>query len=107
MNIGFFVGFTAAGHYQKTENYSGLFIFATIGNFMAIIIAVIFWKMLADRDTPLAEVDVRTFRRRCAMGVAILFGLVPVVWFLLQHPHGRRRGVSTLLPGGVLSNPPR
>src|SRR6476620_4815149 len=34
MNVGFFVGFTAAGHYQKTENYSGLFTFATIGNFI-------------------------------------------------------------------------
>src|ERR1700712_2492006 len=33
MNIGFFVGFTAAGHYQATENYAGLFTFATIGNF--------------------------------------------------------------------------
>src|SRR6186997_2133038 len=30
MNVGFFIGFTAAGHYQKTENYSGLFIFATL-----------------------------------------------------------------------------
>ena len=69
-----FVGFTAAGHYQRTENYSGLFIFATVGNFVAIIIAVFFWKMLTDRDTPLAEVDARTFRRRFAVGVAILFG---------------------------------
>lgn len=88
MNIGFFVGFTAAGHYQKTENYSGLFVFATIGNVIAIVIAVLCWKMLADRDTPLQEVDVRKFRRRFTAGVAILFGLVPVVWFLLQHPHG-------------------
>lgn len=88
MNVGFFVGFTAAGHYQKAENYSGLFIFATVGNFMAILIAVVFWKMLADRDTPLLEFDVRKFRRRFASGVAILVGVVPVVWFLLQHPHG-------------------
>jgi POT family proton-dependent oligopeptide transporter len=88
MNIGFFVGFTAAGHYQKTENYSGLFVFATIGNVVAIIIALTFWKMLADRDTPLQEVDAGKFRQRFAVGIAILFGLVPVVWFLLQHPHG-------------------
>jgi POT family proton-dependent oligopeptide transporter len=88
MNIGFFVGFTAAGHYQQTENYTGLFTFATIGNLSAIVIALAFWKTLADRDTPLTEVDPAKFRVRFAIGGAILFGLVPIVWFLLQHPHG-------------------
>src|SRR5215475_1428556 len=48
MNVGFFVGFSAAGHYQLTENYSALFIFATLGNFVAIVIAAAFWKTLAD-----------------------------------------------------------
>lgn len=96
MNIGFFVGFTAAGHYQRTANYSGLFIFATIGNLVAIVIAARYWKMLADRDTPLAEVDRRTFRLRFAVGLAILFGLVPVVWFLLQHPHGTEALVKVI-----------
>jgi len=96
MNVGFFVGFTAAGYYQKTENYSALFIFATVGNFVAILIALAFWKMLADRETPLLELDVRKFRQRFAMGVAILFGLVPVVWFLLQHPHGTERLVKAI-----------
>lgn len=96
MNVGFFVGFTAAGHYQRTESYSALFIFATIGNVMAIIIAAFYWKMLADRDTPLLEVDKPTFRRRVATGMAILVGLVPVVWFLLQHPHGTERLVKVI-----------
>ena len=94
MNIGFFIGFTAAGHYQKTENYSGLFIFATIGNLVAIVLAFAFWKTLADRETPLLEADTGSFRRRFVAGVAILFGLVPVVWFLLQHPHGTERLVK-------------
>lgn len=88
MNIGFFVGFAAAGHYQATESYSALFVFATVGNAAATLIALLFWKTLADRDTPLSEVDAPTFRRRNAIGGAILVGLVPVVWFLLQHPHG-------------------
>src|SRR5215472_16627006 len=29
MNVGFFIGFSAAGHFQATESYSSLFIFAT------------------------------------------------------------------------------
>src|SRR4051794_39132779 len=99
MNVGFFIGFTAAGHYQLTENYSGLFIFATIGNFIAIILAAIYWKTLADRDTPLQEVDARQFRRRLAAGIGILVGLVPVVWFLLQHPHGTGSLVKVISAG--------
>ncbi|HEY3816277.1 MAG TPA: oligopeptide:H+ symporter [Polyangiaceae bacterium] len=87
MNVGFFVGFTAAGHYQLTESYSSLFIFATIGNFAAIVLAVLYWKTLADRSTPLVEEpDRRKFGARFAAGVAILGGLVPVVWILLQYP---------------------
>ena len=34
MNVGFFVGFSAAGYFQATESYSSLFIFATLGNFV-------------------------------------------------------------------------
>lgn len=94
MNIGFFVGFTAAGHYQKTESYASLFVFATIGNLLAIVIAFAFWKTLADRETPLLAFDGTKFRRRFAAGIAILFGLVPIVWFLLQHPHGTEKLVK-------------
>lgn len=96
MNIGFFVGFTAAGHYQATENYSGLFVFATIGNVVAIILSAVFWKTLADRDTPLQDADGPTFLRRFNAGVAILVGLVPVVWLLLQHPHGTEKLVKVI-----------
>ncbi|HEV2803620.1 MAG TPA: oligopeptide:H+ symporter [Chthoniobacterales bacterium] len=86
MNVGFFVGFTAAGYYQATESYSSLFIFATLGNFAAIVLALLWWKTLADRNTPLLEVAPKQFRLRVVAGLAILIGLVPVVWFMLQRP---------------------
>src|SRR5215470_2547689 len=41
MNVGFFVGFALAGFFQATESYSNLFIFATLGNFGAIVVTVI------------------------------------------------------------------
>jgi proton-dependent oligopeptide transporter, POT family len=85
MNIGFFVGFTVAGHYQLTQSYSSLFVFATIGNIMAIVLAGLNWKTLADRNTPLLEATPGQFKARFAAGVAILFGLVPTLWILLQH----------------------
>ena len=55
MNVGFFVGFSVAGYFQATESYSRLFIFATLGNFVAIILAALTWKTLADRNTTLLD----------------------------------------------------
>jgi POT family proton-dependent oligopeptide transporter len=86
MNVGFFVGFTVAGHYQLSENYTDLFLFATFGNLAAIVLAAANWKTLADRATPLLQASAQGFRQRFAAGLAILLGLVPLVWFLLQHP---------------------
>src|SRR6476619_6029285 len=86
MNVGFFVGFAVAGHFQATENYPSLFIFATIGNFAAIVLALFNWKTLADRNTTLLDATPKQFQLRQLAGIAILIGLVPVVWFMLQRP---------------------
>src|SRR3984893_5200650 len=86
MNVGFFVGFSVAGHFQATESYSSLFIFATLGNFASIILALFNWKTLTDRNTPLLDATRKQFRLRQLAGLAILVGLVPVVWFMLQRP---------------------
>ena len=88
MNVGFFVGFTVAGYFQATESYSNLFIFATGGNFAAIILAFFNWKTLSDRSTPLLDKTPKQFRLRNVVGIAILIGLVPIVWFMLQRPGG-------------------
>lgn len=88
MNVGFFIGFTVAGHFQLSQSYSSLFWFATIGNVLAIVLALAFWKVLADLDTPLMKVGAAQFRARFAAGTAILIGLVPLLWWLLQHPEG-------------------
>ena len=64
MNVGFFVGFTVAGYFQATESYSNLFIFATLGNFVAIVLALLSWKTVADRNTMLLEVTPQKFRMR-------------------------------------------
>jgi POT family proton-dependent oligopeptide transporter len=88
MNVGFFVGFSAAGYFQATESYSSLFIFATVGNFSAIILALFNWKTLKDRNTPLLDKTPKQFRLRQLAGIGILIGLVPVVWLMLQRPGG-------------------
>jgi POT family proton-dependent oligopeptide transporter len=88
MNVGFFVGFSAAGYFQATESYASLFIFATIGNFVAIVLALLSWKTVADRNTPLLEATPEQFRQRLLAGIGIVLGTVPVVWFMLQRPGG-------------------
>src|SRR5947207_9732151 len=88
MNVGFFVGFSVAGYFEATESYSSLFIFATLGNFVAIILAALTWKTLADRNTTLLDATPKQFRLRQFAGIGILIGLVPVVWFMLQRPGG-------------------
>ncbi len=100
MNIGFFIGFSVAGHYQENEAYSPLFVFATVGNFLAIVLALFNWKVIADRKTPLLEATAAQFRARFAIGTAILFGVPPVVWFMLQHP-GPTGIVLKAASGGV------
>src|SRR5438552_5248207 len=84
-----------AGYFQATESYSSLFIFATLGNFVAIILAALTWKTLADRNTTLLDATPKQFRLRQLAGIGILIGLVPVVWFMLQRPGG----TETLIKG--------
>jgi POT family proton-dependent oligopeptide transporter len=86
MNVGFFVGFSAAGYFQATESYSSLFIFATLGNFVSIILVLLTWKTLADRNTMLLDATPKQFRVRQLAGLGIVIGIVPVVWFMLQRP---------------------
>src|SRR5438034_2479800 len=86
MNVGFFVGFSVAGYFQATESYSSLFIFATLGNFVAIILAALTWKTLADRNTTLLDATPKQFPLRPVAGIALRHGTVPLFWLMLQRP---------------------
>jgi POT family proton-dependent oligopeptide transporter len=86
MNVGFFIGITVAGLFNESGQWGPLFTFATVGNFAAIVLSFMFWRVLADRDTPLTHASAPEFRTRGLAGTGILVGLVPVVWYLLQHP---------------------
>src|SRR3954469_6570278 len=103
MNVGFFVGFTAAGDYQATETYRSLFIFATIGNFMAILLAIFNWMTLTDRNTPLLEAKAGEFRMRLLAGIGIVLATVPVVWFMLQRPGGAGTIIKWICAGVALT----
>ena len=88
MNVGFAIGFIVAGHFQLNEDYRSMFIFATIGNFLAIVLAFFNWSAIGDLDTTLLTVSKKDFNLRFIAGVAIMTLLVPTLWFLLQHRDG-------------------
>ncbi|UNP88194.1 oligopeptide:H+ symporter [Aeromonas encheleia] len=85
MNLGFFIGFSVAGYFQLTEDYRTLFLFATLGNMLAIIATLCFWPILADINTPLRHIKGRGFYLRMLGGLAILALLVPALRLLLTH----------------------
>lgn len=85
MNLGFFIGFTGAGYFQLTEHYESLFLFATLGNAVAIVISLLRWKILADIDTPLLHVSKGQFRLRMVIGLGVLVVLVPLIRLMLTH----------------------
>src|SRR6266480_1255219 len=103
MNVGFFVGFSVAGYFQTTESYASLFIFATVGNFVAIILAVFTWKILADRNTTLLDATPKQFRLRQFAGIGILIGTVPVVWLMLQRPGGTETIIKAICAAVALA----
>ncbi|AOV97249.1 MFS transporter [Edwardsiella hoshinae] len=85
MNLGFFIGFSVAGYFQLTENYRALFLFATLGNAVAILVTLSRWRILADINTPLRQIGGRAFYGRMLVGLLILVALVPVLRILLTH----------------------
>src|ERR1700761_3253250 len=86
MNLGFFIGISVAGYFYESGRWGAMFTFATVGNFVAIVLAFLCWRLLTDRNTPLSTASAQQFRTRGIAGIAILVGLVPIVWYLLQHP---------------------
>ncbi|WP_374347655.1 peptide MFS transporter [Chitinimonas sp.] len=86
MNVGFFMGFTGAGHFQQSLDYSSMFIFASLGNLVSIALAAFNWKTLTDRNTPLLDVSPNQFKQRFMVGLAIVVGLVPLIQTALHVP---------------------
>ncbi|ARU95420.1 peptide MFS transporter [Tatumella citrea] len=85
MNLGFFIGFTVAGYYQLSADYKSLFLFATSGNLIAILLTFIYWKQVKDKDTPLSTATPASFRKRLLAGIVILLVLLPVIRMMLSH----------------------
>ena len=103
MNVGFFVGFTVAGHFQAdSELLEPLYLRHP-------------WQLRrhhprglpGGRRWPIATRHCSRrhgpFREAPARRLAILTGLVPLVWFLLQRPGGTETLIKAHLRPGALT----
>jgi len=85
MNIGFLMGFTVSGFLQLQQSYHTLFILSAWANILALIVAALNWKKLADRHTSLSTSIVSKRRILLVLGLMIIVLLVPVLRFLLKN----------------------
>jgi POT family proton-dependent oligopeptide transporter len=85
MNIGFFIGFAVSGYYELTANYTSLFLFGGIGNFIAILIVMLYWKLLDDKDTYLTDKSSGEQHKELWKAYLIIIALFAALNVLLKH----------------------
>lgn len=85
MNIGFFIGYSIAGYYQLQQNYPALFLAASMGNSMAILITLINWKKLKDKKTILTQVTRSQYQWRMTIGFCLILLMIPILTFVIKY----------------------
>lgn len=87
MNVGFFIGFSMSGYLQLQNAYHELFLFAGVGNLIALVLTAIQWKSLADTHTSFVRL-VKSERNVANMkGIALIILLVLALRVLLENAH--------------------
>lgn len=85
MNIGFFVGFSLSGYYQLTQNYQTLFLLSSLGNVIALLLCLGFWKCLEDKKTNFASKD-KENQKKSGIRALVMICLLPLILSqLLSH----------------------
>lgn len=85
MNIGFFVGFSLGGYLHLQQNYKLLFLLSAIANIISIILTLINWRTLKDRQTPLMNLPYLKKMKSRLIGITMVFSLFFILKALLQH----------------------
>lgn len=85
MNIGFFIGFSAAGYFQLHQNFHSLFIFASLGNLLTLLLLIPSWKKIKDRTTILGITGKNEYLQRMILGLGLIALTIPILFLLLKH----------------------
>ncbi len=84
-NIGFFVGFMLAGYFELNHGYRQLFLLSSIGNIIAILLVLLNWNMLADKNSLYSKINAGERNSARSKGVALIAILVACLAVLLRH----------------------
>lgn len=85
MNIGFFVGFSISGYFQLHNAYHGLFLLASLGGLISIIIAASRWKSLYDRNTIFIDSSPSQQFMRSLIGIILFIFFILILRWLLEN----------------------
>lgn len=85
MNIGFFIGFSMSGYFQLTQNYQRLFLLSSIGNLIALLICLFYWKQLGDINTTFSMKSRRQKIQSVLTGSLLVLSLPFVLSHALHH----------------------
>ncbi len=85
MNLSFFVGFAIGGYFQLTQHYQELFILAAIGNFLACVLTVYYWKSMYDRNTLYSQFSGEKKRLYQSLGLVGIVILILLLRLLLSY----------------------
>ncbi|WP_242602429.1 peptide MFS transporter [Legionella rowbothamii] len=79
MSIGFFAGYTLSGVFDYTNEYQGLFYTAILMDALTILFILRNWSVLADTNTPLAQVNSLQGLRNNLVGTLLTLGCIPLL----------------------------
>ena len=83
MNLGFLLGFTVSGIYQIEKNFEPLFLIGSVGSLFSLVLALLFFPLLKDRETTYSKsIDKK---KRTGKACIVILGLILALLFLLKH----------------------
>lgn len=85
MNVGFFIGFTVSGIFQKHQYYFPLLLFAGLGSLISFVIALRNWTLLSDQNTYYSDLDESKKKARCVYALLLVGVLICALSWLLIH----------------------
>lgn len=85
LNVGAFLGFFMGGYFQLHHAYRELFLLSSVGNLIALFLALINWRHLYDRASVYSEFSPRLRKLANVQGIMIILGLFLVLRWALFH----------------------
>ncbi|NGX34021.1 MAG: Dipeptide and tripeptide permease B [Candidatus Anoxychlamydiales bacterium] len=85
MNIGFLIGFTISGFFEKTANYSTLFLIGAASNILTFIIVLATFKILKDRKTVFSFLTIKKRFLFRLFGLLIIGSIITMLIWLLRY----------------------